>query len=765
MKINKKSHPEVWAANPNLGNLAGMIGIAVDDEKYKEFRAEADRIYGHLSTREKEIAAIHLAMTHAGFHGEGSPEKAEVKTRPVDTHHTRLLVVILVVLSLLLILAIKSHAEPVPEFNIADAEVLANLKIFPANFFPQGVGIVPTNRFAFDASGNLNVNVAAGGASGGTSSSFAAAFPATGTAIGVKSGANMVNLAADGSNNLLVNCAVGCAGGSTTPTDAFANPTTAGLQFDFLAGFNGVTWDRLRVDGSKNLNVNCAVGCSAGSLTNNNAAPGANNSGVLPGLANAANPTWIEGNQVLFSADLSGNQRVKVNAALPAGSNVIGHVIADTGSTTAVTGNVTVVQPTGTSLHAVLDTTSTTAATQATGTNLHTVTDATSVTAATLSAETTKVIGTVRVLGNAGAVVDAAGQNVAAPANWLGVGCQFFTSPTTLTNGNGTYLNCDTASNLFTRMNSWLGSTAPTVGSKASANSIPVVVASDQGAIAVTLTSTTLTGTSTIAGGKTNNNAAPGATNIGALGSIANAATQTWTEGNLVAESVDLSGRQRIVGISGDNGVAATTNRAPTLPGVYQTSYLNGIAATQGRDAAVSVGSDGLLWTASLPAIRPASYHWSGSFAGSSTTVAAHIAGNATNVLLVTKISMTCTQTTAGILTITVNKTSAASTGGTAATLTAVPDDSTYAAASSVGQSFTGTGPTAGTPVGQIDAAKVGCGAATSVNDDIYILNLRQKPIVLRGTAQTLEIGVGAATTGGNYTVTFEGMEITTISP
>lgn len=40
---------------------------------------------------------------------------------------------------------------------------------------------------------------------------------------------------------------------------------------------------------------------------------------------------------------------------LPAGTNVIGHVINDSGSTTAVTGNVTVVQPTGSNLHAQLD--------------------------------------------------------------------------------------------------------------------------------------------------------------------------------------------------------------------------------------------------------------------------------------------------------------------------------------------------------------------------------------------------------------------------
>lgn len=44
-----------------------------------------------------------------------------------------------------------------------------------------------------------------------------------------------------------------------------------------------------------------------------------------------------------------------ITNALPAGTNVIGHVIADSGSTTAVTGSVTVVQGTGTNLHTVLD--------------------------------------------------------------------------------------------------------------------------------------------------------------------------------------------------------------------------------------------------------------------------------------------------------------------------------------------------------------------------------------------------------------------------
>lgn len=114
------------------------------------------------------------------------------------------------------------------------------------------------------------------------------------------------------------------------------------------------------------------------------------------------------------------------------------HAVIDTGSTTAVT------QATGSNLHSVTDSGSVTAATlsaettkvigtvnvssgqsiavtQATGTNLHSVTDSGSVTAATLSAETTKVIGTVRALGNAGAAFDAA-TAAAVPANALYVG-------------------------------------------------------------------------------------------------------------------------------------------------------------------------------------------------------------------------------------------------------------------------------------------------------------------------------------------------------
>lgn len=147
-----------------------------------------------------------------------------------------------------------------------------------------------------------------------------------------------------------------------------------------------------------------------GAKTNNNAAPGATNVGVLPVVANASPPSWTEGNQVALSTDLSGNLRVGTHAVTGSGNFTVTqgtgtnlHVVADTGSTTAVTqptgtnlhtvvdsgsitatgsGTFTVGQATGTNLHAVIDSGSTTAVTQATGTNLHTVVDSGSITAA-----------------------------------------------------------------------------------------------------------------------------------------------------------------------------------------------------------------------------------------------------------------------------------------------------------------------------------------------------------------------------------------------
>src|SRR6185312_15858429 len=71
---------------------------------------------------------------------------------------------------------------------------------------------------SLDSSGNLNVNVAAGGASGGTSSSFSSTFPSTGTAAGASDGTNMKPLLVDGSGFLKVNVSAGSSGNAAAST-------------------------------------------------------------------------------------------------------------------------------------------------------------------------------------------------------------------------------------------------------------------------------------------------------------------------------------------------------------------------------------------------------------------------------------------------------------------------------------------------------------------------------------------------------------------
>ena len=58
-------------------------------------------------------------------------------------------------------------------------------------------------------------------------------------------------------------------------------------------------------------------------------------------------------------------------------------------------------------------------------------------------------IGKVDVLGNAGAIMDFAGQNASSPANALLIGGQFQTTPTTITPGNSSPFQLDNAGNLL----------------------------------------------------------------------------------------------------------------------------------------------------------------------------------------------------------------------------------------------------------------------------------------------------------------------------
>lgn len=118
----------------------------------------------------------------------------------------------------------------------------------------------------------------------------------------------------DGSGNVIASTSnalnVNISGGSITPS---------GTQDENLKQVNGAT-------------VNVGIGAS-GTGTQRVAVANDSTIGLLAGAA-------IIGKVGIDQTTPGTTNGVQVNAALPAGSNVIGHVIADSGSTTAVTGTV-----------------------------------------------------------------------------------------------------------------------------------------------------------------------------------------------------------------------------------------------------------------------------------------------------------------------------------------------------------------------------------------------------------------------------------------
>lgn len=377
------------------------------------------------------------------------------------------------------------------------------------------------HSLAIDGSGNLNVNVAAGGGSGGTSSSFAATFPATGTAIGATDGTNMQPLKVDGSDNLLV----------------------------------------------------------------------------------------------------------KVNTALPAGTNVIGHVITDTGSTTAVTGTVTisgtVTASAGTNLNtsllalesggnlATLAGAVTSSIVQSnvakinnvtplmgngiTGTGSQRVTIASDNTAfsvnATLSAETTKIIGTVNIsaaqtiaVTNAGTfavqdtVLDAA--IISQEATTSGVkGLTAFgavtTNAPTYTTAKSDALSLDTSGLLRISLKD-----TPANTNKLLVTADAITIASAQTLATVTTVGTVTSITNTVvtddlAGSATGSAVPANAMYAGLLAQTANPSAAS--AGNLVGALSDKVGKQVVVGSIRDlkiNQITTITSSAS------ETTVLTQVAST-----------------------------------------------------------------------------------------------------------------------------------------------------------------------------------------
>lgn len=170
--------------------------------------------------------------------------------------------------------------------------------------------------------------------------------------------------------------------------------------------------------------------------------------------------------------------------------------------------------------------------------------------------------------------------------------------------------------------------------------------------------------------------------------------------------------------------------------------------------------------TATLPAKGAASYAAAktGLASAASATDIAVLSGNATNTVVVSKVVVSCTQTTAGIITLQLMIRTTADSGGTSTgSPSSFPLDQNNSAASSSVLTYTAN-PTVNDGTNRlIDSVLIGCMATgTASPNDIYIWTPPPgQSVVLRGTAQQLAVNLnGSTVTGGSFNIRYQWMEL-----
>lgn len=178
------------------------------------------------------------------------------------------------------------------------------------------------------------------------------------------------------------------------------------------------------------------------------------------------------------------NTAFGITGAIPAGSNVIGHVIADTGSTTAVTGTVTVSDGSG-ALNVIVDS-GTTAVTQATASNLNAQVVGAAASGASKAGNPVQfggVFNSTQPTVTTGQAVES--QSTARGAQIVATGADIFNVTVNAALPAGANVIGALTANQSVNV-AQVGAAALSLGQKTMANSIPVVVASDQGTVTTT---------------------------------------------------------------------------------------------------------------------------------------------------------------------------------------------------------------------------------------------------------------------------------------
>jgi hypothetical protein len=128
------------------------------------------------------------------------------------------------------------------------------------------------------------------------------------------------------------------------------------------------------------------------------------------------------------------------------------------------------------------------------------------------------------------------------------------------------------------------------------------------------------------------------------------------------------------------------------------------------------------------------------------------ITGSATKTVIIKKIEISATQTTAAVGAIVLLKRSTANTAGTSTTLTNVPMDSATAAATATVRAYTAN-PTTGTLVGNIKTSKIFIPQTSSTSVTPLVWRFSdgdQAPLVLRGVAEVVAVNLNSVSFAGN---------------
>lgn len=151
-----------------------------------------------------------------------------------------------------------------------------------------------------------------------------------------------------------------------------------------------------------------------------------------------------------------------------------------------------------------------------------------------------------------------------------------------------------------------------------------------------------------------------------------------------------------------------------------------------------------------------------------SATDIALLCGNATTNLYVRSVRISCTQTTAGMVGISLIKRTSADLG-VWSTMTVTYADTNFDTQYSSATFFTANPGTLGTFSGFYDNTTIGCmAAATATPNDILISpsDWRDKPQVLRGATQCMAVNLQAKTvTGGAFNITYDWLETSNTTP